>query len=77
MSVPWTPSHGCSAYPPVVMRDEISRIMALDGMAKPNPCEFSIMAVVMPTTWPSPFSSGPPELPGLMGASNWIMLAIA
>ena len=26
----------------------------------------------MPTTWPSRLSSGPPELPGLTAASNWI-----
>ena len=29
-------------------------------------------AVTMPTTWPSRFSSGPPELPGFTAASNWI-----
>ena len=29
-------------------------------------------AVTMPTTWPCRFSNGPPELPGLTAASNWI-----
>ena len=26
----------------------------------------------MPTTWPPRSSSGPPELPGLTAASNWM-----
>ena len=32
------------------------------------------MAVTMPTTSPSAVTSGPPELPGLTAASNWIRL---
>ena len=32
------------------------------------------MAVTMPTTSPSMVTSGPPELPGLAAASNWIRL---
>ena len=32
------------------------------------------MAVTMPTTWPSIVTSGPPLLPGLAAASNWIRL---
>jgi len=32
------------------------------------------MAVTMPTTWPSMVTSGPPLLPGLAAASNWIRL---
>jgi len=32
------------------------------------------MAVTMPTTSPSAFTSGPPELPGLAAASNWMRL---
>src|SRR5207249_5349334 len=31
-------------------------------------------AVMMPTTCPDPFTSGPPESPGLMGALDWIRL---
>ena len=30
------------------------------------------MAVLTPTTWPSLFNSGPPELPVLSGASIWM-----
>src|SRR5574340_1577840 len=30
------------------------------------------MAVLMPTSWPSIFTSAPPELPGLIAASVWI-----
>ncbi|MCY1221855.1 hypothetical protein D9M72_339270 [compost metagenome] len=33
------------------------------------------MAVTMPTTSPSMFTSGPPELPGLAAASNWMSLS--
>jgi hypothetical protein len=32
----------------------------------------AITAVLMPTTWPARFRSGPPELPGLMAASVWM-----
>jgi hypothetical protein len=48
------------------------------GMAKPTPmlpddCPLTLaLAVVMPTTWPAPLISGPPELPGLMAASVWM-----
>ena len=51
------------------------------GDAKPMPTNtlapvgFS-MAVLMPMTSPRLFSSGPPELPGLIAASVWIMLAM-
>ena len=51
-----------------------------DGTAKPTPtlppapdvaiCELT------PITWPAPLSSGPPELPGLIGASVWITRSI-
>src|SRR5690606_2964848 len=49
------------------------------GTAKPMPtktrCSVGfMMAVTMPTTWPSMSTSGPPELPGLAAASNWIRL---
>ena len=30
------------------------------------------MAASIPMTWPRAFTSGPPELPGLIGASVWI-----
>ena len=41
--------------------------MVSDGIAKPNPCELETIAVVMPTTFPSAFSRGPPEFPGFIG----------
>ena len=42
------------------------------GMAKPMPCPLLETAVFMPITWPLASASGPPELPGLIGASVWI-----
>ena len=49
------------------------------GTAKPMPMKVRAsvglrMAVTMPTTSPSIVTSGPPELPGLAAASNWIRL---
>ena len=49
------------------------------GTAKPMPIKVRAsvglrMAVTMPTTSPSMVTSGPPELPGLAAASNWIRL---
>ena len=60
---------------------EITRLAVLIGTAKPMPtlplplppvsiCE------LMPITWPCALSSGPPELPGLIGASVWMTLSI-
>ena len=40
-------------------------------MKKPC-CDGLASAVTMPTTWPLRLSSGPPELPGLTAASNWM-----
>ena len=51
--------------------------MVSEGIAKPNPCEFSTIAVVIPTTFPWLSSSGPPELPGFMGALNCMMSGMA
>ena len=42
------------------------------GMAKPMPTEPPVgekIAVFMPITWPLTLNTGPPELPGLIGAS--------
>ena len=47
-------------------------IMASTGMAKPMPWAPARMATLTPTSSPLMFSSGPPELPGLMLASVWI-----
>ncbi len=60
-------------YPP----ESSSLIMGwalLTGMANPMPSYPSVMILeeLMPTTWPYMFTSGPPELPGLMAASVWI-----
>ena len=46
------------------------------GIAKPSPIEpplFEKIEELTPTTSPSALASGPPELPGLMAASVWIM----
>ena len=60
----------------MLIRLSISRSIVFEGMAKPTPCEPWIPAVFMPTTCPWLFSRGPPELPGLMGASVWMAFAI-
>ncbi len=39
------------------------------GMAKPMPSEYSSFMLLIPTTSPSRFTRGPPELPALMAAS--------
>src|SRR5258707_8504867 len=46
-------------------------------IAKQMPCAAPIIAVLMPTTRPLPSTSGPPELPGLSGASVWMTLSIS
>ena len=46
---------------------------ALIGTAKPIDCASSEISVLIPTTPPQRSTSGPPELPGLIGASVWIM----
>ena len=42
------------------------------AMAKPMFSACCAPAVLIPITWPSRFTSGPPEFPGLMAASVWI-----
>ncbi len=52
----------------------ILRAMLL-GTAKPTPAEVPVreaIAVLTPTSSPRRFTSGPPELPGLIAASVWI-----
>ena len=46
---------------------------ALIGTAKPIDWASSEISVLRPITWPQRSTSGPPELPGLMGASVWII----
>src|SRR5438128_6249472 len=53
--------------------------MVLDGIGNPIPENSPVdekIAEFIPTTSPLIFSKGPPELPGLIGASIWIMLGI-
>ena len=49
-----------------------SHLAKLIGIAKPMFCAPGTTAVVIPTTSPHRLSSGPPELPGLIGVSIWI-----
>ena len=68
---------------PVSMSWSAVRRTWLDGMAKPSPMLPPTVAVepggcaiaeLMPMTSPAAFTSGPPELPGLIAASVWIAL---
>jgi len=46
------------------------------GIANPTPTEPPLgvrMLLLTPTTSPSAFASGPPEFPGLIAASVWII----
>ena len=68
-----TPSTGRAA-PPGRRMSSTTRRTAFDGMAKPMPwlppdCEK--MKLLMPTISPRMLTRGPPELPGLIGASVW------
>ena len=52
------------------------RVIELIGTAKLIPADWPtwlMIAVFMPITWPREFSSGPPELPGLIAASVWMI----
>ena len=51
-------------------------MIELIGTAKLMPADWPtwlMIAVFMPITWPREFSSGPPELPGLIAASVWMI----
>ena len=52
----------------------IPRVAALIGTARPSPTPAT--AVFTPTTSPWPFTSAPPEFPGLSAASVWITLSM-
>ena len=45
-------------------------VIVFDGSANPTP---AYTPVFIPITCPSIFNSGPPELPGLIAASVWII----
>src|SRR5690348_8903416 len=62
-----------------------NRTALLDGVAKPmpelepSPCPLVLLVSIWsfsPITWPAALISGPPELPGLIGASVWIAFGI-
>ncbi len=48
----------------------ILRVVSLIGTARPSPTPAT--AVLIPTTWPWPSASAPPELPGFRAASVWM-----
>ena len=52
-----------------------TRSAVFEAIAKQIPCAGRIIAVLTPITPPVESSSGPPELPGLSGASVWMMLS--
>jgi hypothetical protein len=59
---------------PTVTSWFIAQRARLIGMLKPTPSlppPFEAMAVLIPITSPFMFTSGPPELPGLIAASVW------
>src|ERR1700733_2931552 len=62
-----------------------TRRSLLDGVAnptpelEPSPWPFVLLVSIWsfsPITWPAALPSGPPELPGLIGASVWIAFGI-
>ena len=57
---------------PLAMSWAMMSLAMLIGIENPMPWPVDTMAVLMPTTRPSRFSSGPPELPGLIEASVWM-----
>src|SRR5258707_747635 len=72
ISRPCSPSHGRTTRP-VSRRSRRIALAALIGSAKPIEFASSEMKVLMPTTAPHRSTSGPPEFPGLIGASVWII----
>ena len=63
----------------MVISDGTTFVIVSDGIAKPTPANWPVvenMAELIPITSPLMLSSGPPELPGLIGASVWITSGI-
>ena len=58
----------------------MERFAELMGTAKPTPADWGrprvMISVLMPMTSPLVLRRGPPELPGLMEASVWIMSTV-
>ena len=66
-----TPNWPRMIFSPFISFGSIALIMLL-GMANPTPANWPTlvaMALFMPMTSPRMLTSGPPELPGLIGAS--------
>ena len=62
-----------------MIRSSATRRTVETGTAKPMPMFPPLVVkieVLMPMISPEVFSSGPPELPGLIAASVWITLSI-
>ena len=58
------------------MSSGTTRSNVLAGIAKPIPAEARLglmIAEFSPTTWPCKSKSGPPEFPGLIAASVWMI----
>ena len=82
--IPIIQGHGLKPRPSIVGCSEprlarphliwpaMTRRATLMGMAKLMPWAPWAIMVLMPTTWPSMSSKGPPLLPGLMEASVWM-----
>ena len=72
----WTPSQPRTTFPFSRSCGRISLAMLI-GTANPTPEDCWVppvmIMVLMPITSPLVFSSGPPELPGLIEASVWII----
>jgi len=73
------PTHGRRIRPKAESSRAI-RIARSMGIAKPmpsDPPDFERIELLTPITRPSALTSGPPELPGLIAASVWIMSALS
>src|SRR2546425_687310 len=72
MARPCMPSQGRTTRP-ASRRSRSTPRAALMGIAKPIDWASSEISVLMPITRPQRSTSGPPEFPGLIGASVWII----
>src|SRR3954468_21435870 len=67
----WNPTHGRRTTP-CARRSSVTRFARLIGMANPSPIDPPLgekIELFTPITSPAAFTSGPPELPGLIDAS--------
>jgi hypothetical protein len=70
-----TPTHARRTRPSASSSETTQRTRSI-GIAKPSPSLPPLRVTIdefTPITSPCAFTSGPPELPGLMDASVWIM----